>query len=297
MHRQSLLWLLCVATASGCVVATKKQEPTVREYRTERREPPPRRPAPPPRPTPRPTPPPPQQSEWEARGWVLLGEQAVRGQVDRDVIRVSRRDGAFSKLLLVVEDSDLKLNDIIITYDNGRKHSPRVRHQFREGSRSAPIDIKGESRVISQVELRYSNVPGGRATVQLWGKPDATAGGPAPTPPPGPGWDSRGWNLMSERWVRGGKHKEVFRIMGSQGAYTRLMLVVDEGDLDLNQIIVEYDNGRKHSPKLRHSFRDGSRTRPIDLKGDARTIRSVEVRYGNLRQGERAKVQIWGREG
>jgi hypothetical protein len=296
-----MLWLLCVATASGCVVATKR-EPTVREHRTarpERREPP-REPAPEPRPAPppRPDPSPPPEPSWESRGWVLLGQQAVRGQNDRDIIRVGRRDGAFSKLMLVVEDSDLKLNDVIITYDNGRKHSPRIRHQFREGSRSAPIDLKGEARVIREVELRYSNVRGGgRATVQVWGRPDATAGGPEPAPAPGPGWDSRGWDLMSERWVRGGKHKEVFKIGRKHGAYTKLMLVVEEGDLDLNDLIVEYDNGRKHSPKLRHAFRDGSRTRPVDLKGDARMIRSVEVRYGNLKKGERAKVQLWGREG
>ncbi|HKE17080.1 MAG TPA: hypothetical protein VKB80_19535 [Kofleriaceae bacterium] len=293
MHRSSILWLLCVATGSSCVVTTKSG-PTAHEPRASR-------------PEPRHEPPRPHRPSWNSAGWTLLGEQTVQGRNDRDVIRVGRRDGTFSKLMLVVEDSDLQLNDVIITYDNGRKHSPRVNHQFREGSRTAPIDLRGEARVIEQVELHYGNLPGGgRATVQLWGRSEGSAGMPSRTPPPPPPpppsrghdvWDSRGWTLMGEQWVRGGRNKDVIAVGARQGKFTKLMLVVDEGELNLDDIIIEYDNGRKHSPKLRFSFRDGSRTRPIDLRGEARGIRKVELRYSNMPRTDRAKVQLWGREG
>ena len=69
---------------------------------------------------------------------------------------------------------------------------------------------------------------------------------------------------MGEQWVRGGTNKDFVRVGARQGAFTKIMIVVDEGELNLDDIIIEYDNGRKHSPKLRHSFRDGSRTRPMD---------------------------------
>jgi hypothetical protein len=291
MHRSSILWLLCVATGSACVVTTK-QGPTASEPRASRPEP---------RPAPRHEPPR-HHPSWNSAGWTLLGEQAVQGRNDRDIIHVGRRDGTFSKLMLVVEDSDLQLNDVIITYDNGRKHSPRVNHQFREGQRTAPIDLRGEARGIKEVELHYGNLPGGgRATVQLWGRSEGSAGGPAPTPPPPPhggaDWDSRGWTLMGEQWVHGGRNKDIISVGGRQGKFTKLMVVVDEGELNLDDIIIEYDNGRKHSPKLHHSFRDGARTRPVDLRGDARVIRKVEVRYSNMPKTGRAKVQLWGREG
>ncbi|HWM85574.1 MAG TPA: hypothetical protein VNO33_07045 [Kofleriaceae bacterium] len=233
---------------------------------------------------------------------MLLGEQSVRGQSDRDTIRVGRRDGAFSRLMLVVEDSDLRLDKLIVTYDNGRKHSPSVRHEFREGSRTRSIDLRGDdARGIREVELRYGNVPGGgRATVQLWGKADEVSGRPEPPPPPSRpdrDWDSRGWTLMGEQWVRGDKQKDFVRVGARKGPFTRLMVVVEEGEVNLDDIIIEYDNGRKHSPQLHHSFRDGSRTRPVDLRGDARAIRRVELRYSNMPKNQRAKVQIWGREG
>lgn len=290
MHRSSILLLLCVATASGCVVTTKRSEPTVSDHRTREE---PYRPPPRDRPAPRPS--------WDRSGWTLLGEQSVQGRNDRDIIRVGRRDGVFSKLMLVVEDSDLQLNDIIITYDNGRKHSPRVQHRFREGSRTRPIDLRGDARAIQEVELRYGNVPGGgRATVQLWGRSEGEAGPPPPRPDPEPRppeWNPRGWTLMGEQWVRGGTDVDFVRVGARKGAFTKIMIVVDEGDLNLDKVIVEYDNGRKHSPKLQHSFRDGSRTRPMDLIGEARIIKRVELRYSNMRHGTRAKVQIWGREG
>ncbi len=293
MHRSPILLLMCVATASGCTVTTQTSEPTARDHRTERPEP--YRPPPRDRPAPRPS--------WDSSGWTLLGEQSVQGRNDRDIIRVGRRDGVFSKLMLVVEDSDLKLDDVIITYDNGRKHSPRVQHQFREGSRTRPIDLRGEARGIKEVELRYGNVPGGgRATVQLWGRSEGEAGPPPPRPgpeprPQPPEWNPRGWTLMGEQWVRGGTNKDFVRVGARKGAFTKIMIVVEEGELNLDDIIIEYDNGRKHSPKLHHSFRDGSRTRPMDLRGEARVIKRVELRYSNMPRDTRAKVQIWGREG
>jgi hypothetical protein len=185
MHRSTILLMLCAAAVSACVVTTKK-EPVVRDHRTPREEPPP---PPPPEPevrdhrTPREEPPPPpppvvrdhrtpeEEQPWARRGWTLLGEQWVTGGRDKDFIRVGSREGGFTKLMLVVEGSDVLVNNIIIEYDNGRKFSPPMKKTFKEGSRSAPIDLQGKSRVIKEVELRYRNLPGGgRAKVQLWGR-------------------------------------------------------------------------------------------------------------------------------
>lgn len=305
MHRSSMLWIACVAVmASSCTA-------TVRGRGTTTSEPPP------PEPVVRDhrEPPPPvvrdhRTSRWDSRGWVLLGEQRVNGNADRDIIRVGARAGVYSQLMLVVEDSDLRLNDIIIQYDNGRKHSPRVKHEFREGQRTRPIDLRGEARVIRDIELRYGNLPGGgRATVQVWGRDTGGGVTRAPTPPPPPvvrdhrdrdrdrrgGWDTRGWVMLGEQWVSG--KSDFIRVGARQGTFTRLMMVVEEGDLQLNDIIIEYDNGRKHSPRVAHFFKEGQRTQAIDLRGDARVIKRIELRYANVGAGRRAKVSIWGREG
>jgi hypothetical protein len=42
---------------------------------------------------------------------------------------------------------------------------------FRENTRTRAIDLPGDRRVISWVEFKYRNLPGGgKARVQVWGK-------------------------------------------------------------------------------------------------------------------------------
>ena len=43
-------------------------------------------------------------------------------------------------------------------------------------------------------------------------------------------------------------------------------------------------------------FREGQRTRVIDLPGDDRVIARIELAYRNLPGGGRARVEIWGRD-
>jgi hypothetical protein len=319
MYRLHIPWLLCAVMASSCVVTTKKEEPVVRDHRTAERPPPPpprdhREPAPPPpRDHREPAPPPPRYEprpdprppSWNSHGWTLIGEQWVDGHKDKDFIRPSRRQGPYTRLMLVVEEGDLRMGNIILTYDNGRKHSPRIDHQFREGDRTRPIDLKGDARYITEIELRYGNIPGGgRARVQIWGREGEATSGPVtppppttPAPPPGGGWDSRGWTLLGQQSVQGGRDRDFVEVGARDGRFTKLMLVVEGSDLKMNDIIIEYDNGRKHSPKVRQVFKEGSRTRAIDLKGEARIIKRIELRYGNLPGGGQATVQVWGREG
>jgi hypothetical protein len=55
--------------------------------------------------------------------------------------------------------------------------------------------------------------------------------------------------------------------------------------LDFN---VEFASGEKWSPKLKHVFREGDRSRAIDLPGDDRHIAKIELVYKNTPGGGRA---------
>jgi hypothetical protein len=43
------------------------------------------------------------------------------------------------------------------------------------------------------------------------------------------------------------------------------------------------------------AFGKGTATRDIDLPGDRRGIKKVELKYGNLPGGGRAQVEVWAR--
>jgi hypothetical protein len=111
---------------------------------------------------------------WESKGWVKLGEQTVNGKVDHDTIRVGKYEGKFSKLTLSVEKSELELLEFTVTFANGEKWNPELKHYFKEGDRTHVIDLPGDERVIQKIDVKYKNLPhGGNAKLEVWGFKDA----------------------------------------------------------------------------------------------------------------------------
>src|SRR5436305_1698979 len=92
---------------------------------------------------------------WDSRGWVMLGERAVNGRFDHDRIEVGRIEGKFSKMAIVVEDSDLELIDLSVKFKRGPAWHPAVSHFFREGERSHAIDFPGDERTIRYIDFKY----------------------------------------------------------------------------------------------------------------------------------------------
>jgi hypothetical protein len=223
---------------------------------------------------------------WNSRGWDRLGQAQVMGTFDRDVIKVGRDDGRFTKLGFVVEDSDVELYDVIVTFGNGESFAPNVRHTFREGARSQEIDLPGATRAIKQIDFRYGNLPGGgRATVVVYGLPEKAAAE----------WDNRGWTLLGERQVAGKADLDRIVVGKDNRTSQQLTLVVLDSALELNDIVVFFGNGQTFNPKLKTLFTEGARSRVIDLPKDRRTIEKVEMSYGNLPGGGRARLQIWAK--
>ncbi len=103
---------------------------------------------------------------------VALGERTVAFKADRDVITVRGYEGRFKSLFFVVEDNDIELFDLVVTFINGEKDSFATRLVFREGSRSRSIVLHGGERRIRSLEFRYRTVGSwteGRARVVVYG--------------------------------------------------------------------------------------------------------------------------------
>ncbi|MGE0870249.1 MAG: hypothetical protein AB7P03_16915 [Kofleriaceae bacterium] len=235
---------------------------------------------------------------FDNRGWTMLGERDVEGRRrgDRDRIMVGRHEGRFNKLTIVVKDSDLEMIDFSIKFDRGPDwRPPAVGHYFRENSRTRVIDLPGDNRVIKYIDFRYRNLPGGgRAKVQVWAQQAAP---PAPPPPRINVWDNRGWEKLGEQEVsgRGREDTDRIRVGRDEGRFRQLMIVVQDSDLELLDFVVEFGRGEAFRPGIRAVFREGTRTRAIDLPGDKRVIKSIQFKYRNLRGGGRAKIQVWGK--
>lgn len=233
---------------------------------------------------------------WDSTGWVKLGEREVNGRLDHDKIDLPTYEGEFTKLTLYVEKSDLELLDFEVTFANGEKFHPEVRHVFKEGARTRVIDLPGDTRRIKTINLRYKNLPGGgRAKVEVWGLKAQTAHAPAPAPVHGPIWESKGWTLLGERVVNGhGKEDhDVIEVGRQEGFFKKMTIVVEDSDLEMTDFSVKFGQGAPWHPGLSHFFKEGQRTHVLDFPGDKRVIKRIEFTYRNLPGGGRAKVAVW----
>jgi len=234
---------------------------------------------------------------WDSTGWVSLGEKVVQGRRDTDTITVGVKEGRFTKLTLVVADSDVELHDIVVHFGNGETYSPPTRHYFKEGSRTGVIDLPGKARFVKKVVFSYSNLPRrGRARVQLWALESQEPPPPPPPPASEVSWDRKGWTMLGETSFRGKRTKETIKVGRYEGRFDQLVLVVGDNDVEVRKLTVHFANGEKFSPELQHYFQEGARSRVIDLPGNDRTIQKIVVAYRNLDRRGMASVQIWGRD-
>ena len=119
------------------------------------------------------------------------------------------------------------------------------------------------------------------------------AAGP-PTPAVGGHPDMTGWRLMGDAWVTGPAERQIIPVGKYEGRFARVMLVVTNSTLEVGDVIIQFGNGQRWSPGLRHSFADGSRSRAIELPGHVRFIRGVELVRGSVPPGANAHVELWG---
>ncbi len=227
--------------------------------------------------------------------WTLLGSRRVSFAAEKDVIAVTAAAGRFTAIRFEVERGDLELYNVRVVFANGEAFSPDTRLEFRQGSQSRAIDLPGEARAISRIEFWYrSRVRRGHATLRVFGRTagdgDAGGGGDA-----GAGVDVRGWERIGARQVSFRAERDVISGAGD-GRFRALLLVVQGGDLEMFDVTVRFGNGETWSPATRLAFAEGSRSRVLDLPGEARAIRTVSFRYrSTVRGGTRATVSVYGR--
>jgi hypothetical protein len=107
-------------------------------------------------------------------------------------------------------------------------------------------------------------------------------------------WSSKGWVKLGEQDVNGRVDRDRIYVGRHEGRFSKLTLVVEKDDIELLGMEVEFTNGQKFRPNVRHYFRKNSRTREIDLPGYDQSIKSIELTYKNVGRRGRARVEVWG---
>jgi len=102
------------------------------------------------------------------------------------------------------------------------------------------------------------------------------------------------WVFLGSRHVDGGHDHDVVQVGSRDGKFHAVQLRVTGGAVDFHRVIVHFGNGTSEEIAFRERIPDGGRTRPIELPGERRIIRNVELWYGKESWIHRPKVEVFG---
>jgi hypothetical protein len=210
------------------------------------------------------------------REWVELGCQRVGFGVDRDVIRVGRREGRFRAIRLRASENWIEMLDLKVVYSNGDPDDLSVRSVVRPGEPTRPIDLRGRERSIDRIEMVYRSNPSfrGRARICIEG----LASDVAERPDRGDG-DRRDWVELGCQRVGFFVDRDVIRVGRREGRFKAIRLRANENWIEMLGLKVLYTNGEPDDLPVRSVVRPGEPTRPIDLRGRERSIDRIEMVY------------------
>ena len=132
-------------------------------------------------------------------------------------------------------------------------------------------------------------------TLAVVGAGCVVAAAPPPARPAEAHAMRNGFVFLGERTVNGGVDHDVITVGRQDGKFRELMIVVERAPVEIFDMVVTLGNNERYEPRMRLVFGRDTTSRNIDLPGDARFIKRVDFRYGNLVAGAQAKVELWGR--
>lgn len=110
--------------------------------------------------------------------------------------------------------------------------------------------------------------------------------------------DERGrgrWSYLGQSHVDGQRDHDNIRVNSNQ-RFRSILLEVRGGAIEFQRVVVHFENGDDTNVEIRDSIQANGRTRAIDLPGDQRRIRSVEIWYGkgNWARRSRPTLRLYG---
>lgn len=73
--------------------------------------------------------------------------------------------------------------------------------------------------------------------------------------------------------------KDVIRVGRDAGRFKSIRLQVSGNKVYMNDLKVVYSNGEPDDIPVRSEIRAGGQTRPLDLRGERRAIKAIEMKY------------------
>ncbi len=161
--------------------------------------------------------------------------------------------------------------EVRLVYRSGEVERVRMGDRLRPGTLTNVVRMY-DNRPLKQIEVTY--VPTGAVTLVL----RAETRRPDPPPPPPPPKPVQQWSQLGCKNVGFLIDRDVVAV-NSDTPFRALRLRSTGYDLEMIEMGVVFVNGQRDTYRLNVVIPSGSYTSPIDLRGERRRIRQVELVY------------------
>ena len=104
------------------------------------------------------------------------------------------------------------------------------------------------------------------------------------------------WVHLGDKHVDGNSDHDKISIGASEGRFRQLQIRVEDGAVDFQRVVVHFGNRSDEGLQFRERINPGGETRPMELRGYNRIIKSVEFWYQKANWGSRRPtVKLYGR--
>lgn len=104
------------------------------------------------------------------------------------------------------------------------------------------------------------------------------------------------WIFLGDKHVDGHDDHDKISIGSKEGSFRQLQIRVKVAPVIFKRVVVHFGNGADEELQFAERINAGGATRPLDLRGYERIIKSVEFWYEKVRVGERRPtVELYGR--
>lgn len=102
------------------------------------------------------------------------------------------------------------------------------------------------------------------------------------------------WVRLGSAHVDGGRDHDNIEVGFRDGRFRAIQLRVRGGGVEFDRVVVHYEDGEPEVVTARERVRDGGATHVMDLRGNRRAIRSVELWYSKGNWHRRPEVRLFG---
>ncbi|MBX9864259.1 MAG: DUF2541 domain-containing protein [Hyphomicrobium sp.] len=233
---------------------------------------------------------------------VMFGYQSVGFGIDRDVIKIGRDIGKFNRIRLRVLGSDVHVNALKVSFEDGSSQQFDIDADIKENTHSNWLPIDG-NRFIRDIELTYRAHPGNhtKARVEVTGEYARDWLGLH-----GEGRSfHQGWVLLGAQTAGfTGFDRDIISVGENEGGFSRLRIEALDRAITLKEIRVRFAGGPDEVFEISERVDPGKAYGPIELKAGNLSIKSIEAHYRSrfdlgkglksALDGRPAVVQIWG---